>query len=239
MLLLWHLHTHLYTLVIGVQEDTAFLKLLSDSQSEPDPCNTKGHDKRPLDFSVVLFSRHNLTHGLSVTRQMRPWHLGHLSAACGSFSDSLTWHRVVGHQWQLDQEVSSLCSDLRDGRISFNPLLPQLLSGAGPLVLHRSNMTFQRNWCWKLILFWMWIPALWQTVNNYKNLKNAVFFFLQANLTGDLEHWDWFQVRLRTCGSTKFTTLWHTAVYENSPALVLVFGTMRCVMPKIHKWQSC
>lgn len=112
MLPLWHLHTYLYTLVIGVQEDTA----LSDSQSKPDPCNTKGHDKRPLDFSVVLFSRHNLTHGLPVTSQMRPWHRGHLSAACASFSDRLTWHRVVGHQWQLDQEVCSLCSDLRDGR---------------------------------------------------------------------------------------------------------------------------
>lgn len=104
------------------------LKLLSDSQSEPDPCNTKGHDKRPLDFSVVLFCRHNLTHGLSVTSQTRPWHLGHLSAACASFSDRLTWHRVVGHQWQLHQKVCSLCSDLRDGRVSFKPLLHELLS---------------------------------------------------------------------------------------------------------------
>lgn len=111
------------------------LKLLSDSQSEPDPCNTKGHDKRPLDFSVVLFSRHNLTHGLSVTSQMRPWHLGHLSAARASFSDRLTWHRAVGHRWQLDQEVCSLGSDLRDGRISFNPLLQKPLDSARPSVL--------------------------------------------------------------------------------------------------------
>lgn len=127
------------------------LKLLSDSQSEPDPCNTKGHDKRPLDFSVVSFSRHNLTHGLSVTSQMRPWHLGHLSAACASFSDRLTWHRVVGHQWQLDQEVCSLCSDLRDGRrVSLsNPCC----TSARPIVLLYSYMTFKTNWGWKLMLF--------------------------------------------------------------------------------------
>lgn len=84
-----------------------------------DPDNTKGQDKRPLDFSAVLFPRHKLTHMLSVTSQTRPWHLGHLSAGsaslCLSLSDRLTWHRVVGRRWHSDQEVCSLCRDLRDG----------------------------------------------------------------------------------------------------------------------------
>lgn len=147
------------------------LKLLSDSLCEPDPCNTKGHDKRPLDFSVVLFSCHNLTHGLSVTSQMRPWHLGHLSAARASFSDRLTWHRVVGHRWQLDQEVCSLCSDLRDGRISFRPLLQWLLPSARPIVLHHSNVTFKSNWCCELVVFRI---LLWQQLTTIKTENSNI-----------------------------------------------------------------
>lgn len=105
-----HTHTNRHTCHKGSERRK--LKLLSDTQSKLDPGNTKGHDKHPLDFSAVLFPRHTLTHRLSVTSQTRPWHLGHLSAAGSSFSDRLTWHRVVWHRWHSDQEVCSLCCDL-------------------------------------------------------------------------------------------------------------------------------
>ena len=66
-----HTHTHTHTPVKGSGRRGP-LKLLSDAQSEMDPGKTKGHDERPLDFSAVLFSRHTLTHMLSVTSQTRP-----------------------------------------------------------------------------------------------------------------------------------------------------------------------
>lgn len=62
-----HFQVHTQTNRHTCHKGSGRQKLLSEAQSKLDPGNTKGHDKRPLDFLVVLFPRHSLTRMLSVT----------------------------------------------------------------------------------------------------------------------------------------------------------------------------